>query len=155
MSVINNILKIFVGDKSQKDIKTIRPIVEKVNQFQQSYESLTHDELRGKTIEFKQKIQDARAPQDEKIASYRTELESISDIDAREEIYSAIDNLEKEAYNATEKVLSDILAEAFAVVKETARRFANNSEITVTATEKDNIFAQEKAYVSVNGDKAT
>jgi len=108
MDIINNILKVFVGDKSQKDVKSLRPIVDKINQLQQSYESLTHDELRGKTIEFKQKIKDARAPQDEKIASYRIELEAIADIDAREEIYSAIGNLEKEAYNATEKVLNDI-----------------------------------------------
>src|SRR5690606_36089897 len=155
MSVINNILKVFVGDKSQKDIKAIRPIVEKINQLQQSYETLSHDELRGKTIEFKQKIKEARAPQDEKIASYRTELEAIVDIDAREEIYSAIDNLEKEAYTATEKVLNDILPEAFAVVKETARRFSTNSEITVTATERDQEFAQQKPYVSVNGQQAT
>lgn len=155
MDIINNILKVFVGDKSQKDVKSLRPIVDKINQLQQSYESLTHDELRGKTIEFKQKIKDARAPQDEKIASYRTELEAIADIDAREEIYSAIDNLEKEAYNATEKVLNDILPEAFAVVKETARRFTSNSEITVTATEKDKEFAQQKSYVSVEGEQAT
>lgn len=155
MDIINNILKVFVGDKSQKDVKSLRPIVDKINQLQQSYESLTHDELRGKTIEFKQKIKDARAPQDEKIASYRTELEAIADIDAREEIYSAIDNLEKEAYNATEKVLNDILPEAFAVVKETARRFTSNSEIIVTATEKDKEFAQQKSYVSVEGEQAT
>ena len=155
MSVINNILKVFVGDKSQKDIKAIRPIVEKINQLQQSYETLSHDELRGKTIEFKQKIKEARASQDEKIASYKTELEAVADIDAREEIYSAIDNLEKEAYSATEKVLNDILPEAFAVVKETARRFSVNSEITVTATERDMEFAQQKPYVSVNGEQAT
>src|SRR5690606_37876240 len=91
----------------------------------------------------------------EKIASYKTELESIIDIDAREEIYSAIDNLEKEAYDVTEKVLNDILPEAFAVVKETARRFSVNSEITVTATERDMEFAQQKPYVSVDGEQAT
>src|SRR5690606_30826506 len=126
MDIINNILKVFVGDKSQKDVKSLRPIVDKINQLQQSYESLTHDELRGKTIEFKQKIKDARDPQEEKIAYYRTELEDNADIDAREEIHTAIDNVEKEAYNGTEKVLDDKVTEAFAVVKGTARRLTNN-----------------------------
>ncbi|WCM42970.1 preprotein translocase subunit SecA [Flavobacterium sp. CBA20B-1] len=154
MSIINSILKAFVGDKSQKDVKAIRPIVDKINQYYNSFESLTNDELRAKTISFKEKIKQSRADQDAKIASYRDELEKTSDIDKRETIYASIDTLEKEAYTLSEKALFDILPEAFAVVKETARRFTNNSELIVTATEQDKLFAETKGHVRIEGDKA-
>lgn len=154
MSIINSILKAFVGDKSQKDVKAIRPIVDKINQYYSSFEGLTNDELREKTISFKEKIKQSRVEQDTKIASYREELEKTTDIDKRETIYASIDTLEKEAYTLSEKALMDILPEAFAVVKETARRFSNNAEMVVTATEQDKIFAQTKGHVRIEGDKA-
>lgn len=154
MSIINSILKAFVGDKSQKDVKSIRPIVDKINQYYNSFENLSNDELREKTIYFKEKIKQARLDQDSKIASYREELEKTTDIDKRETIYASIDTLEKEAYTLSEKALFDILPEAFAVVKETARRFTNNNELVVTATEQDKLFAQSKGHVRIEGDKA-
>ena len=154
MSIINSILKAFVGDKSQKDVKSIRPIVDKINQYYSSFENLSNDELREKTISFKEKIKQARFGQDSKIASYREELEKTTDIDKRETIYASIDTLEKEAYTLSEKALFDILPEAFAVVKETARRFTNNNELVVTATEQDKLFAQTKGHVRIEGDKA-
>ena len=154
MSIINSILKAFVGDKSQKDVKSIRPIVDKINQYYNSFENLSNDELREKTIYFKEKIKQARLDQDSKIASYREELEKTTDIDKRETIYASIDTLEKEAYTLSEKALFDILPEAFAVVKETARRFTNNNELVVTATEQDKLFAQSKSHVRIEGDKA-
>ncbi len=154
MSIINSILKAFVGDKSQKDVKSIRPIVDKINQYYSSFENLSNDELREKTISFKEKIKQARFGQDSKIASYREELEKTTDIDKRETIYASIDTLEKEAYTLSEKALFDILPEAFAVVKETARRFTNNNELVVTATEQDKLFAQSKGHVRIEGDKA-
>ncbi|WP_177761059.1 preprotein translocase subunit SecA [Flavobacterium sp. I3-2] len=154
MSIINSILKAFVGDKSQKDVKAIRPIVEKINSYQLSYETLSHDELRAKTVYFQDKIKQARADQDAKIASYREELEKTSDIDKRETLYASIDTLEKEAYELSEKTLLTILPEAFAVVKETARRFSTNPELVVSVTEKDIEFSQRKANVVIDGDKA-
>ncbi len=83
MSIINSILKAFVGDKSQKDVKAIRPIVDKINQYYSSFEGLTNDELREKTISFKERIKQSRSDQDAKIASYREELEKTTDIDKR------------------------------------------------------------------------
>lgn len=154
MSIINSILKAFVGDKSQKDIKAIKPYIEKIKTFQASYESLSNDELRAKTIYFQDKIKQSRSAQDEKIASYKDELEKTTDIDKRETIYSSIDTLEKEAYELSEKTLLEILPEAFAVVKETARRFTNNSEIVVTATEHDRVIASRKGNVRIEGDQA-
>lgn len=154
MSLINTILKVFVGDKSERDIKLIKPLVEKIKSHESALSSLSNDELRAKTIFFKEKIQQSRADQDAKIASYREEIEKTQDIDKREAIYADIDNLEKVAYDNTEKVLFDILPEAFAVVKETAKRFKENPVVEVTATEADIEFAKTKPYVTIEGDKA-
>ncbi|MDR0228086.1 MAG: preprotein translocase subunit SecA [Flavobacteriaceae bacterium] len=154
MSLINSILKVFVGDKSERDIKAIKPIIEKIRSYDGALNSLSNDELRAKTIYFKDKIQQSRADQDAKIASYREEIEKTQDIDKREAIYANIDSLEKEAYTNSEKCLMDILPEAFAVVKETARRFKENETVTVTATAQDIEFAQTKPYVTIEGDKA-
>ncbi len=155
MSLINSILKVFVGDKSERDIKEIKPLIEKIKTYESSLSALSNDELRAKTIYFKEKIQQSRADQDAKIASYKEEIEKTQDIDKREAIYASIDSLEKEAYDNTEKVLMDILPEAFAVVKETAKRFKENDTVEVTASEKDIEFSQSKPYVTIADGKAS
>ncbi|HQW69829.1 MAG TPA: preprotein translocase subunit SecA, partial [Flavobacterium sp.] len=154
MSFINSILKAFVGDKSQKDVKAIQPLVTKTKSFESSLMALSHDELRNKTISFKEKIKTARAEKDTKIEALRQEAENTSDIDKREDIYNAIDALEKEAYDISEKVLNEILPEAFAVVKETARRFKENTSISVTASAKDRELSATKSYITLDGDNA-
>ena len=155
MSIINSILKAFVGDKSEKDVKAIQPLINKVKSFESALQALSHDELRAKTAEFKAKIQQARADKDAKIASLKQDAEQTQDIDAREDIYAEIDKIEKEAYEISEKVLNEILPEAFAVVKETARRFKDNTTITVTATPKDRELSATKSYIAIEGDNAT
>ncbi|MFY7988312.1 MAG: preprotein translocase subunit SecA, partial [Flavobacterium sp.] len=155
MSIINSILKAFVGDKSEKDVKAIQPIITKIKSFEGALQALSHDELRAKTAEFKAKIQNARAEKDAKIASLKQDAEQTQDIDAREDIYAEIDKIEKEAYEISEKVLNEILPEAFAVVKETARRFKDNTTITVTATPKDRELSATKPYINIEGDNAT
>ncbi len=155
MSIINSILKAFVGDKSEKDVKAIQPIITKIKSFEGALQALSHDELRAKTAEFKAKIQNARAEKDAKIASLKQDAEQTQDIDAREDIYAEIDKIEKEAYEISEKVLNEILPEAFAVVKETARRFKDNTTITVTATPKDIELSATKPYINIEGDNAT
>jgi len=148
-------LKAFVGDKSEKDVKAIQPLINKVKSFESALQALSHDELRAKTAEFKAKIQQARAEKDAKIASLKQDAEQTQDIDAREDIYAEIDKIEKEAYEISEKVLNEILPEAFAVVKETARRFKDNTTITVTATPKDRELSATKPYINIEGDNAT
>lgn len=155
MSIINSILKAFVGDKSEKDVKAIQPLINKVKSFESALQALSHDELRAKTAEFKAKIQQARADKDAKIASLKQDAEQTQDIDAREDIYAEIDKIEKEAYEISEKVLNEILPEAFAVVKETARRFKDNTTITVTATPKDRELSASKPYITIEGDNAS
>ena len=155
MSFINSIIKVFVGDKSQKDVKALQPYLNKIKTFETSLMALSHDDLRARTVYFKDRIKEARADKDAKIASLKAEVENIEDIDKREDLYDAIDSLEKEAYEISEKTLLEILPEAFSVVKETARRFKDNSFIEVTATPKDREFSASKTYVTIEGDKAT
>ncbi|OYQ39630.1 preprotein translocase subunit SecA [Flavobacterium aurantiibacter] len=154
MSLISSILKVFVGDKSQKDIKAIQPYITKIKTFEPALQALSNDELRAKTAAFKETIKEGRKAQDEKISKLLQEIEAVSDIDQKESLYLEIDRLEKEAYEATEKVLLAILPEAFAVVKETARRFKENTSIEVTATAKDRELAAVKPYITLEGDKA-
>ncbi|MEZ4852658.1 preprotein translocase subunit SecA [Flavobacterium sp.] len=152
MSIVDSILKIFVGDKSKKDIKAIQPLITKVKSFESSLQSLSHDQLRAKTTEFKEKIKAARAEKDNEIEALKQKAEATDDIDTREDIYTEIDKLETEAYEISEKVLHDILPEAFAVVKETARRFKENETITVKATPKDIELSASKPYIEIDGD---
>jgi preprotein translocase subunit SecA len=154
MSFINSIIKVFVGDKSQKDVKALQPYLNKIKTFEEPLKALSNDELRGRTIFFKDKIKQARSEKDAKIAALKQEVESIVDIDQREDIYVAIDALEKEAYDISEKTLMEILPEAFAVVKETARRFKDNTQIVVTATPKDRELSATKSYITLDGDTA-
>ncbi len=154
MSFINDILKIFVGDKSKKDVGALQGTITKIKAIEASLTNLSHDELRAKTAQFKEKIKQARAEKDTKINALLEEVETIEDIDKREDIYATIDALEKEAYEISEKTLNEILPEAFAVVKETAKRFKENTQITVTATPKDRELSATKSYINIVGDTA-
>ena len=154
MSLLNSVIKIFVGDKAKKDIKEIQPLVEQIKAFENTLSQLSHDELRNKTQYFKDQIKKSIAPIDEKIIKLKEEADLTEDIDAKEDIYIEIDKLKDDAYEVTEKTLNDILPEAFAVVKETAKRFANNKTITVTASPFDREISGNKEYVTLENDKA-
>ncbi|KAB1159687.1 preprotein translocase subunit SecA [Tenacibaculum aiptasiae] len=153
MSVLNSILKLFVGDKQQKDLKSLQPIVEKVRSFESSLNNLSNDDLRAKTIEFKSKIKEATKSFNDSIATLEEEALN-ADIDRQEEIYAEIDKLKDEAYEASEAVLLDIMPEAFALVKETARRFTKNEELEVTATAFDRELSATREHVNLEDDKA-
>ncbi|WP_100611937.1 preprotein translocase subunit SecA [Confluentibacter lentus] len=154
MSFLNSVLKVFVGDKSKQDVKAITPLVDKIKTFEKALEALSHDELRAKTAEFKAKIAEANKAIDDQIAKLLDEAEDTEDIDRREDIYQDIDKLKDDAYKITEDVLNAILPEAFAVVKETAKRFKNNSTLTVTANTFDREISGTKDYVTLDNDKA-
>ncbi|MGB3607035.1 preprotein translocase subunit SecA [Psychroserpens sp.] len=154
MSFLNSVLKVFVGDKSKQDVKALSPIVEKVKAFESALEQLSHDELRGKTAEFKAKIAEARQPIQANIDQLLLDAEATEDIDQREDIYLEVDKIKNDIYEITEGVLNDIMPEAFAVVKETAKRFVHNTEITVTANEFDRLISGDKSYVTLNDEKA-
>jgi len=122
------ITKLFGSSKSEKDVQKIRPILEKANSFFASYASLTNDELRGKTTEFKQRVQNYLTAIDAQIAEKKEIADALSDteIHKRDAIYKEVDTLNKERDQKIEEVLAEIQPEAFAVVKETARRFSTN-----------------------------
>ncbi|OEK08827.1 preprotein translocase subunit SecA [Flavivirga aquatica] len=155
MSFLNSVLKVFVGDKSKQDVKAITPIVNKIKALESAIANLSHDELRAKTTEFKATIAEAIKPINDNIAKLLEEAENTEDIDRREDIYQEVDKLKDDAYEKTETVLNDILPEAFAVVKETAKRFTNNTSITVTANTYDRELSGTKDYVTLDGDNAT
>ncbi|PST84732.1 preprotein translocase subunit SecA [Pedobacter yulinensis] len=146
--------KIF-GSKSERDIKGIQPLVVKTNEEYAKLGSISNDELRHKTIEFKQRIAEFLTEIDQQISALRTEAENEAlDLQQKTSIYDQIDSLGKDRDKELEKVLLEILPEAFAVVKETARRFTENAQIEVTATEFDREIATRKDNVKIAGEKA-
>jgi len=154
MTFLDKVLKVFVGDKSKQDVGEIKPIVEKIKTFEQALEALSHDELRAKTNEFKAKIAEARQPLHAKKEELLAKAEVTEDIDEREDIYLEVDKLEDDIYATTEEVLNAILPEAFAVVKETAKRFVHNTQISVTANAFDREISGDNDYVTLEGDQA-
>ncbi|MEO9892303.1 preprotein translocase subunit SecA [Aurantibacter sp.] len=154
MSLLNSILKTFVGDKSKKDVKELQPLLNKIKSFEQALEALSIDELRAKTEEFKSKIRDSYSKETSKIEELQENVKASKDIDKNEDIYAEIDKLKDDIYAISEKTLNDILPEAFAVVKETAKRFVANKTLTVKASERDRELSGTKEYVTLDGDNA-
>ena len=150
---INKFLSRLFGNKSTRDMKLIQPWVNKVKEASESIEKLSNDGLRGKTKELRQTIQASADDIKEKIAALNAKIED-TPIEDREVIFNQIDKLEKEVLERYEEALNAALPDAFAIVKETARRFAQNEEITVTATDFDRELAATKDFVRIEGDKA-
>ncbi|MFQ3180501.1 MAG: preprotein translocase subunit SecA [Polaribacter sp.] len=153
MSILDSVIKLFVGDKQEKDLKILQPVVADVNKFEAAFSKLSHDELRAKTIEFKAKIKTSTKEFDDKIFALDEEAVK-ADIDRKEDIYGEIDVLKDQAYKVSEETLWQIMPEAFAVVKETAKRFVENEEIEVTATSFDRELSGERDHVILKGNKA-
>ena len=146
--------KVF-GSKSNRDIKSISPIVDEINEHYLSYQNFSHDELRQKTQDFKFRIQEYLSAIDHKIKELNEKAESEeSDIDEKETIFGEVDKLKKERDQAIEEILNDILPEAFAVVKETARRFSTNEFIEVKATDLDRELAVKNPEIKIVGENA-
>src|SRR6056300_1208603 len=154
MSILNSILKTFVGDKTKKDLSKITPLIAEINSFQKSFESLSHDELREKTTEFKSLIAKGNQAFTENINRLQETVKKTNDLDEKEALYKEIDQENEAAQANAETILNSILPEAFAVVKETARRFVENTTIEVTARTYDRELSQSKSYIQLNGDKA-
>ena len=147
--------KVF-GNKAQKDIADIKPFVDKINNFSSIVSNLSNDEIRDKTNQFKKEIKEAIKPKNNEISLLKNKLKDQKlDIDFKDQVYSDIDKIEKEVIEITEKKLLEILPEAFAVVRETSKRFSENKEIVVTANEFDKQLASTKEYVSIKNGNAS
>jgi preprotein translocase subunit SecA len=153
--MLDFISKLF-GSKSERDVKSIQPIVEKIKAEYAKLGSLSNDELRAKTIYFKETIAEGLSGIDSEIQAIKDRTENELDMDVAEkvELYTQLDKLEKDRNKELEEILMNILPEAFAVVKETASRLAANTSIEVTATEFDRELAARKPNVTIKGDKA-
>ena len=151
----NKFLQSLFGNKSSRDMKLIQPIVEKVKAEYPNIKALSNDQLRAKTKEIQQYVQNAGKAQREKIAELKATIED-TPIDQREDIFNQIDKLEKEALDNYEVALNEVLPTAFSIVKDTARRFAENEETVVTATEFDRELAANPAndFITIDGDNA-
>ena len=154
MSFLNKILKSFLGDKNQKDLKEVGKIVAKIKKAEPALRELSDDELRQKTREFREKIKTATAEISAQIEELKAQIKSTANIDEKEGLFSKIESLKKDSYKIEEKVLNEIQPEAFALVKETARRWAENGQIVVEATDRDRELAATKDFVEIQGDKA-
>ena len=137
MSILNRVLNVFVGDKSRKDLKSIQPIVSQILEQEKKLSTISNDELREKTNGFRSQIQDIRTPLQKKINTLQLQIDQSRNIEEKESLYSEIDVLQEEANQGVSAYLDEILPTAFAIVKETAKRFTNNSSIEVTANAFD------------------
>ncbi len=154
MGFIDKVLKGFLGDKNLSDLKEVKKVVNKIKAVEPNISELTDDGLRDKTAEFKEKIKTATAQITVQIDETKEQIKVATNIDEKEALFAKIEQLKKDSYQIEEKVLNEILPEAFALIKETARRLAQNGEIKVIATEHDKVLAATKDFVEIQGENA-
>ncbi len=150
---INNFLSKIFGNKATRDMKAIQPYVDKVKEIYPTFAALSNDELRAKTKEIQTKVQHSADDLKEKIADLKAKIEE-TPIEEREVIFNQIDKLEKEVLDRMEEALNEVQPIAFAIVKDTARRFTENEELVVTANDFDRELAATRDFVRIEGDKA-
>ena len=154
--MFKNILKKIVGSKSDRDNKELKPMLNLTLEAYEKIKNLSNDELRAKTLEFKQRISDYIAGDENKIKEIKEQINANEDmnVDEKEKLYDTIDKLEKTSYEKSQEILDQILPEAFSVMKETANRFKVNDTVEVTANQMDRDLAAKHDHVNIVGDKA-
>ena len=154
MSLVKSVLKLFFGTKSDKDRKEIQPYVDKILAMYPTIDSLSNDELRGRSAALKQAIAEFIRPEEERVAKLKVEIEGDIAIEKKSAISKEIEQLLEKIDEKIEKKLDEILPEAFAIMKSTARRFAQSETVEVTASQFDRDLAADRDFVSIEGDKA-
>ena len=149
----NEFMTKLFGNKSQRDLKTIDPFVKKIQAVYPSIIGLSNDELRAKTDEIKQRIQDYVAEERQQVENLRTDIDE-KELEEREAIWAEVDKIEKEITDKMEVILEEVQPEVFSIVKDTARRFTENKEIIVTANDFDRDLAAKHDFVRIEGEKA-
>jgi len=150
-----NAIKNLLGTKSDRDLREVTPILKKIKEAYIEISKLSNDELRAKTAEFKQRIKDYIEPEENQISEIKAQIESDTvSVGDKERMYDTLDKLEKLSYDKSQEILFEILPEAFAVMKETAKRFSENEKIEVTATQMDRDMAAKRESINIVGDKA-
>jgi preprotein translocase subunit SecA len=154
MSIVGKVLTLFLGNKEERDLKEINPYVGKIQQESALVVLLSNDELRDRTAELKKEVRASIAEEEKEIADLRASAENEEDVNRKEELYNEVDKLEKLILEKIEKKLAEILPTAFAIVKETARRFKENEVLEVTARDWDRNLAATRPSITVEGDRA-
>ena len=151
-----NFLASLFGNKSQRDLKELKPILESCLKAYETIKTLSNDNLRAKTQEFKDIIASEIETQEKEVSVIKERLDNELDmpVSEKQHLYDKLENLEKEIYDKTQKVLNEILPDAFAVIKETAKRFTENDKVEVTASDYDKDLSAIKDNVNIVGDKA-
>ena len=149
----NDFLTKIFGNKSQKDMREIKPWIDKIKAASPEIEQLDNDALRAKTQEIRRYVQDASIEKRAKIDELKAKIE-VTELEDREPIFAQIDKIEKEILDLYEEKLNEVLPQVFAIVKETAKRFSENEEIVVTATDFDRDLAASHDFVRIEDDKA-
>ena len=149
----NNIISKLFGNKAQRDLKEVNPTVKKVKEAYIEIEKLSNNELRSRTKELEKQISEYVSNEKDQIGQLKADMESI-ELNEREAIWTQIDKLEKDITEKYEKILDELLPVAFSIMKETARRFTENEEIVVTATDFDRDLAAKHDFVHIDGEKA-
>jgi len=154
-NIVKGISKVF-GNKSERDVKSLNPLVEVINTHYDSFHSLTDDEIRGKSEEFRARIKEHLKPIDDKIAEFKEQIEALKDedINEKEDLYQEIEKLEEEHDKDLENILEALLPEAFAVVKQTAKRLTENKQLKVKANDRDKDLSISKDFVTIEGNNA-
>ena len=153
MSIVNSLLKVFLGDKSGKDLKKITPLVDDINNHFNKMSSLSSDQLRNKTIEFKKSISDQTLDINQSINDINIKILNESSNTEKELLFKQVESFENDLILKKAEILDELLPEAFAVVKETAKRFFDNEEIAVIASDFDKEIAAKKSYIKIKNDK--
>ncbi len=154
MSIVSNILTLFLGNKEERDLKEINPFVGKIQKESDAVASMSNDGLRDRTDQLKKEIRAFIAGEEQQIRELRAVAENEEDVNRKEELYNQIDKIDKQILDKIEAKLDEILPVAFAIVKETARRFKENEELEVTARDWDRDLAAIRPSITVEGDKA-
>ncbi len=155
MEFVTNLLKKFLGDKSSRDIKKLEPVFLSIKEKEEDIKKLTNDQLREHSSKLKQKVRESVAEEENKKASLKESAEDDTiNLEEKEKLYSQIDKIDKDITEKLSHVLMEILPEAFAIVRDTARRLKENEEVTVTANDFDRNLAAVKDNVTIKGDKA-
>ena len=154
MSIVNSLLKVFLGDKSGKDLKKLTPLVDEINIEFDKLSAISNDQLRNKTIEFKGIISEQTSDINKSILDLNKKISNETSNTQKEILFKEVETLENDLISKKAEILNDLLPQAFAVVKETAKRFFENEEIEVTTSDFDKEIASKKSYVNIKSDKS-
>ena len=155
MALFNALLKKFFGTKAERDLKEINPYLAKIQEAYSRFDSLSNDQLRGETARLKKVISDRISVEESRILELKGKLEDVMiDVSEKEALATEVDKITKRIDEKIEEVLLEVLPEAFAIVKSTARRFKENEKLEVTAASLDRDIAAKHDYVEISGDKA-